>query len=216
MKLTERSNGLYLEDIQQVDIRFSNLAGRLTGSIYENPDRPAHVYVLWITDPDIVTALQDYGIRVRERVDEETGDVRYSVQFKAYPKMRMNKRSGKEEPNPKIMLKTTGSTIRLDTDSFGLADSAHIETADLRFHPWQYDDKKPDCVAVIDELWVTVDESAGESDYTYLSEKHGYEESEADEIAFWQLLISKAKEKGMSEDEIARRIQMVAERGTDE
>ena len=82
------------------------------------------------------------------------------------------------------MLRTTGSTVRLDDGSFGIVDSAHIQMVDIRLHAWQYDNRKESCVAVIDELWCTVDEGAGEVDDSFLDDKYGYSESEeADEVA---------------------------------
>ena len=208
MKLTERSNGLYLEDISANDVRFANLAGRLTGSIYEDPNRPKHVYVLWIDDPEIVDILRGYNLNVKEvneldrvmrgsnedrkreveqdkRLQKELAEItRYSLELKAYPKKRTNRKTGKEEQYPKVMLRTTGSTVRLDDGSFGIVDSAHIQMVDIRLHAWQYDNRKESCVAVIDELWCTVDEGAGEVDDSFLDDKYGYSESEeADEVA---------------------------------
>lgn len=203
MKFTERSNGLYLEDIRQKDIRFANLAGRLTGSIYEDPTRPSHVYVLWLDDEEIIDSLKEHGIRIREKENEETGEVSYSMQLKAYPKIRVDRRTGKEETAPKVMLRTTGSTVRLDMGSFGLVDSAHVETVDIRFHTWQWDDRRPDVVAVIDELWLTVDEGAGEADDTYFEDKYDYDEGM---YAVLSYAINTAKEKGMSDEEIRERL----------
>ena len=207
MKLTERSNGLYLEDIEAKNVRFANLAGRLTGSIYEDPDRPKHAYVLWI-DEDIVESLRDLNLNVKEvneldrimrgsnedrkreveqdrKLQKELAGInRYSLEFKAYPKTQQNRKTGRKEQYPKIMLRSTGGTVRLEKESFGLVDAAHIQTVDIRFHAWQYDARKPSCVAVIDELWCTVDEGAGEIDDDYLDNKYEYSESEeADEAA---------------------------------
>jgi hypothetical protein len=74
----------------------------------------------------------------------------------------------------------------VEAASFGLVDSAHVESVDIRLHTWQYDQRKPDQVAVIDELWLTVDEGAGEQDESYLDEKYGYSEPEIgeDEVPF--------------------------------
>ena len=201
MKLTERGNALYLEDITASDLRFANLAGRLTGSIYEDPDKPKHVYVVWL-DEETAAAMRAMNLNVREmteydrimkgsnedlkmevesnqkRKKEALDTVRYSVQFKAYPKIRTNRRSGREEQYPKVILKTLENMVRLNAESFGLVDSAHIERVDICFHLWQYDKFKSNCVAVIDELWVTVDEGAGEIDEGYLDEKYGYIEED--------------------------------------
>lgn len=179
MKLTERSNGFYLEDITATDVRFANLAGRMTGSQYDDPNRPKHVYVLWIEDDDILNVIRQHNGNIVEKVSPDNPDhPRHSVQFKAYPKKRINRDTGKEEQMPKAMLRTTQNTVRLESESFGLLDSAHIETVDIRFHFWKYAANKPDSVLVIDEIWLTVDEGAGESDESYLDEKYGYEEEE--------------------------------------
>lgn len=177
MKLVQRSSGLYLEGIQQKDIRFANLAGRMTGSPYDDPKNPKHVYVLWVDDPEIVQVLREQHVNVTEKPDvDDPKIIRHSVQLKAYPKMRVNRNTGKEEQSPKVMLRTTQNTVRLEAASFGLVDSAHVESVDIRLHTWQYDQRKPDRVAVIDELWLTVDEGAGEADESYLDEKYGYSE----------------------------------------
>lgn len=209
MKLVERINGTYLEDIVRNDIRFSNLAGRMTGSMYDNPDRPSHVLVLWIEDPDILAAMANAGVRIKERSaydvlmagnneqrkqevettpalkKELMETMRHSIQFKAYPKMRTNRRTGAEEQYPKVMMKTTKNTVRLQAGAFGLVDSSHISEMSIRFHLWQWDPKRPDVVPTLDEIWVVLDEGAGEVDESYLDEKYGYEPepSVADEEA---------------------------------
>ncbi len=194
MKYTERRSGLYFENISREEVRFANLAGRLTGSVYEDPSKPQHVYVLWI-NPEHVDILRGMNFNVKEvneydrimhsenedlknRIlsdpefeQECKGLVRYSMQLKAYPKMRVNRSTGKEEQYPKVMMRTIANTVPLAMESFGLIDSAHISSVDIRFHGWQYG-KGPEQVAVIDELWLTVDESAGEIDEGYLSEKY--------------------------------------------
>lgn len=175
MKFVERSGGLYLEDITKDNIRFLNLAGRMTGSVYDDPDRPSHVLVFWITDEECLAALSELGVRIKQITNEETNEVRYSAQFKAYPKMRINRVTGKEEQYPKVMMKTTANTVRLAAGAFGLVDSSHISEMSIRFHLWQYDSRKPDVVAVLDEIWVLADEGAGEIDEGYLDEKYGYE-----------------------------------------
>ena len=208
MKFNERRGNLYLEDIEAKDIRFANLAGRLTGSIYDDPNRPKREYTIWLEDEEMANKMRDYNFIVKEvneldrvmrghnedrkreveqdrKLQKELSEItRYSMKLKAYPKIRVNRKTGKEEQYPKVILETTGSKVRLEAGTFGLGDSAHVETIDIKFHPWQYDDRKPDCVAVIDELWCTVDEGAGEIDDSFLDEKHGYSEDDvADEIA---------------------------------
>lgn len=178
MKLTERNAGLYLEDITRDDIRFANLAGRLTGSRYDDPNKPKHEYVVWIDDPKILDKFREMNVTISEKVDPETEESRFSVRFKAYPRMSRNPRTGKEEQRPKVMLKTGDTAVRLDKDSFGLVDSSYIQAVHIRFHLYQYDERKPDTIAAIDELWCVVDEHAGFVDDTYLDEKMGYYEED--------------------------------------
>ena len=181
MKFTEK-NGLYLEDITEKDIWVSNLAGRLTNSPYDDPNNPKHVLVLWIEDEEIREKLRELGVRVNEREDKEHPEIkRYSATFKAYPKMRVNRITGKEEQTPKVMLRTTVKTVRLEAASFGLVDAAHLESIDIKFRLWQYDQRKPDRVAVIEEIWATVDEGAHEPDESYLEDKYGYSDGSGEE-----------------------------------
>lgn len=183
MKLTEKANGLYLENISAKDIRYANLAGRMTNSPYDDPNKPKHVYVLWVEDDDILERLRENHVRISEKEDRDDPKImRHSVTFKCYPKKRVNRFTGKEEQTPKIMMRTTSNTVRLDEGAFGLIDAAHIDTVDIKFRFWKYDQRKPDCVAVIEELWATVDEGAGEVDESYLDEKYGY--SEEPEVPF--------------------------------
>lgn len=179
MKFTRRGRYCYLENVTKENIRFANLAGRMTGSPYDDPNNPKHVYVLWVDDPDVVSALREENVVVKEVPDKDNPEIsRFSVQLKAYPKMRVNRNTGKEEQYPKVMMSTTENTVRLEVGSFGLVDGLHVESVDIAFHTWQYNQHKPDCIAVIDELWAKVDEGAGETDDRYLAEKYGYEEEE--------------------------------------
>lgn len=212
MKFTERSAGLFIEDIRSEDVRYSNLAGRLTGSIYEDPNKPQHVYILWLKSPELVDIFRQLGVNVKEtneydRIMNSTSEsesvkkrreelmsnpklakeaqetVEYSVRFKTYPKMRARRNGNGEEQYPKIMLKTETDTVPLEAASFGLADSSAVSmvSADMRFHLFEYDPRKPR-IAVLDELWITVNETAGEKDSSYLAEKYGY--IEEDQVPF--------------------------------
>ena len=183
MKVVETRNGFVLEGIKKDDIRFSNLAGRMTGSEYDDPERPQHVFIVWIENEDLVRYFADQELNVKEvtrEVKDENGDtvgtkVCYSLRFKAYPKMRPNRLTGREEPYPKVIMKTTNEASRINVGSFGLVDAANVDTIDIRYHLYVY---KKDTIGVIDEMWVTVDESAGEVDDTYLSEKYGIDDAE--------------------------------------
>lgn len=183
MKLTLGGNGSHcIEEIKRDEIRFSNLAGRMTGSPYDDPAKPKHEIVVWIDDVDILQAFIDNHVKVSEKheVQEDgTEVVRYSVRFKAYPKVKLNPTNGRNEQRPMVMLKNTTNAIRLKAESFGLVDSAVVKDMYIMFHLWQYDQRKPDCVACIDELWCFVDENAGFIDRSYLQEKFGYVEEDS-------------------------------------
>ena len=189
MKFTERSRGMYLEGIQQIDIKFSNLAGRHTNSQYSDPNKPQHVFVVWIDDKEIVQQLKDIGFNIRE--DDDTYNdlgTRSYLQFKAYPKMKANRITGEEEQTPKVVMITSKSSRRLSKEEFGLVDGAHVEKIDIAFHAWEYEKGKSP-VAALDELWCTVDESAGgQNDDNYFEEKYGhlkdYEPENEAEIPF--------------------------------
>lgn len=212
MKFTERSMGLFLEDIAPDDIRYSNLAGRMTGSIYDDPSKPQYVYILWLKSPELVDIFRSIGVDVKEtneydrimnstsesdsvkkRRDELLGNPKlaqeakeaaeFSVRFKTYPKMRKKRNGNGEEQYPQIMLKTEKDVVQLEAPSFGLADSAAstMIKADMRFHLYEYDPRKPR-IAVLDELWIRVNETSGERDSSYLAEKYGY--IEEDQVPF--------------------------------
>ena len=150
MKLRESRNGFWLEDIRKEDIRFANLAGRMTGSVYDDPAKPQHVYILWIKEPELIEAFRTMGVDVKEVRNEETDEVRgYSVRFKAYPAKRQKRTGIGEEQYPVVFMKSTGGTVRLEEKSFGLVDSAIIVDGSIRFHLYEYDRKKP-VIAVLD------------------------------------------------------------------
>ena len=169
MKFTDRGRTLTLEGITAKDIKYRNLAARATNSPYYDPDKPQRVYSVWV-DEETAGELKDRGFNVKEAEDTyNDAGVRFYIQFKAYAKMRVN-RKGENEQYPKIRL--LPGDITLSQDAFGLADSAHVTNVDIGFHPYQYDPKRPS-IAVIDELWCTVDESADGQNDDYFEAKYG-------------------------------------------
>ena len=175
MKFTERGNNSFtIEGITQQDIKYSNLAARPTKSIYYDPEKPQHVYVIWLTT-DVADQMVANGFNVNQGEDSYNDlGVRPYIQFKAYPKIRINRMNGNEEQAPKVIIKTSGNPIRLTEKSFGLVDSSQIANADISFHSWVYDEHRPP-VAVLDGLWCTVDESSGGRN-DYFDGDYGYEE----------------------------------------
>lgn len=185
MKLTKRGDSNFtIEGIKPIDIKYSNLGARPTKSIYYDPERPQHVFVIWL-DKDVADELAGCGFNVSETEDayNQLG-LRPFIQFKAYPKVRPNPISAKEEQHPKVILKTGSNTIRISEKSFGLIDSAMIRNVDISFHSWKYDDHRPP-VAALDGLWCEADESAGGRN-DYFDVDYGYSEPdfEPDEVPF--------------------------------
>lgn len=181
MRLIEKQNyfGPYwvLEGIKQKDIRFANLAGRYTGGVHEDPNKPKHDYVVWIDDEEILEQFRSMSAIVSTNSKEDiqkTGIVRYCIAFRAYPKMRLNRRTMQEEQTPFVLMRTSDGDQRLKASSFGLVDGAHVDTVDISFHLYQYDPPKPDCKCAIDELVCNVDETAGEVDGSFLREKYHF------------------------------------------
>lgn len=182
MKFTERKNGFTLEGIDgKRDIKFSNLAGVHTNSTYDNPDKiPQRAITIWFDDDEIADQLKANDFLVgrgndtyhKNELGEPIGE-RYFIKFVAYPKMRVNPRTGREEQQPKIMTKTSMQTTRLLADGFGVVDTAYINSIDVSFRNYKYDPKRP-CVAAINELWCEIDETAdGRNDFEddYLEQK---------------------------------------------
>lgn len=169
MKLTERRDGLYLEGLTEGDVRFANVGGRLTGSQWEDPNNPKHSYVVNIHDKAIADELAGRGFNVKERVDAQTGEFEtFTLEFRVYPGVRQSFKTGKDEVQPKVMLKSTTGTkyTRLDIPAFGEADSVHVQEANIRFH--LYHNKRFNRnIAVIDELWVHLGQDAGTPDEDY-------------------------------------------------
>lgn len=182
MKFTERRDGLYLEGLTEGDVRFANIAGRLTGSQWEDPNRPKHSYVVNIRDKEIADKLALMGFNVKERVKADTGEFdTFTLEFRAYPgiKERIDRSTGKvtNEVWPKVMLKTVTSDkyVRLGIDSFSEADSIHINQANIRFHLY-FNQRYKRNIAVIDELWVYLSSDYGTPDEDYYESMLGGEE----------------------------------------
>ena len=186
MKFTERKNGYSLEDINgRTDIKFSNLAGQHTNSVYDDPNKdPQRALTVWFDQDDIAEGLRENDFLVGRAEDKwhknKDGsrmfeDERYFIKFIAYVdkvvdgegrtvgarlKVRVNRRTGKEEFSPKIMMQTENGPKLLQPDEFCLVDLSYIKTMDIAFRPFKYNDHKPSA-AVINELWFSLDESAG-------------------------------------------------------
>jgi len=175
MKLTERRDGLYLEDLTEGDVRFANVGGRLTGSTWEDPNNPKHSYVVNIHDKAIADDLAGRGFNVKERLNAQTGEFEtWTLEFRAYPGIRQNFKTGNDEVQPKIMLRSTTGTkyVQLDIPAFGEADSIHIKEANIRFR--LYHNKRFNRnIAVIDQLWVWLSQDAGTPDEDYYESKLG-------------------------------------------
>ena len=197
MKFTERKNCFTLEGIDgKKDIKFSNLGGVHTNSPFDDPSKdPQRAITIWFDDDDIAKGLRDNDFLVgraedKYHKDPETKEPlgeRYFIKFVAYPKMRMNPRTGKEEQMPKIVTKTSAQTTRQLAEGFGNVDTAYIDTIDISFRQYKYDPKRP-CVAAINELWCILDETAdGRNDFEddYLEQKYAdIPMTDEDEVPF--------------------------------
>lgn len=200
MKFTERRYGFSLEGIDgRTDVKFSNLAGAHTKSIYDDPNKdPQRAITIWFDEDDIADGLRQNDFLVGKALDKfhknKDGslmfeDERYFIKFVAYVekivdpstgktvgaklKSYVNRRTGKEEPSPKIMLQTDNGPKLLQPDEFNLVDASHIQSIDIGFRQYKYDPHKP-CTAVINELWFSLDPTAdGRNDYEddYLEQK---------------------------------------------
>ena len=191
MKFTERRYGFSLEDINgKTDIKFSNLAGVHTKSIFDDPDKdPQRAITIWFDDPEIAEGLQandflvgrgedkwhknDDGSRMFEEerffiklicyVDKVVDEAGRTVGAKL--KVRVNRRTGKEEYSPRIMMQTGSGPKLLQPDEYILVDTAHIKNIDIGFRQYKYNPHKP-CAAVINEFWFSLDETAdGRNDF---------------------------------------------------
>ena len=186
MRFTERKYGYSLEGINgATDIKFSNLAGAHTRSIYDDPNKdPQRAITIYFDEDDIAKGLRENDFLVGRAEDKyhknKDGSLmfegeRYFIKFVCYVdkvvdengrtvgarlKSYINRRTGKEEPSPKIMMQTDNGPELLQPDQFVLVDTAHIKNIDIGFRPYKYDPKKP-CTAVINELWFSLDETAG-------------------------------------------------------
>lgn len=229
MKLVERKNkltdgfGVYLEEIKQDDICYSNLEGRPNiHSIYYDPNKaPEHHITLWLkeydeSDMDILKALQavhvnisgprneydmimnsksesDYIKKMQEELlsnkalaTELKQKNKYSVKFKAYPKVRTFEQQDYtngavnviQEQRPKVMIRTqNGKSTRLNAEQFKFVDGSNISEMNFKFHLFKYNEHQPNTIPVLDEIYVVVQErdTYQEDDYLEkrMDEKYG-------------------------------------------
>lgn len=230
MKLVERKNkltdgfGVYLEDIKQDDICYSNLEGRPnTYSAYYDPNKaPEHHITLWFKeydegDMDILEQLRAVNVNIsgpRNEYDmimnsksqsdyiknmqeellsnkalaaELKKHNKYSVKFKAYPKVREYERTDYatgavtvvKDQKPKVMMRTQNGNkaTRLDADQFKFVDSGNISEMNFKFHLFKYNEHQPNTIPVLDEVYVVAQErdTYQEDDYLEkrMEEKYG-------------------------------------------
>lgn len=170
MKLSERWNGLYLENITRDDIYYTNLRGEKRGnSMYA----PHHDYGLWISDTDILNAFDQAGVKVTASQDQQNPEiVRYSVNFRAYPAVKPNS-LGTPTQYPKVMIKPSEgeSYFQVDEAHFADADTKRVKEVNMRFHLWN---TGTTTIAAIDELWIELDPFAsGPVEDDYFGQKFG-------------------------------------------
>lgn len=230
MKLVERKNkltdgfGVYLEDIKQDDICYSNLEGRPnTYSAYYDPNKaPEHHITLWFKeydegDMDILNQLRAVNVNISgprneyEMIMNSTSQSdyikamqeellsnkalaaemkkhnKYSVKFKAYPKVREYERTDYatgevtvvKEQKPKVMMRTQNGnkSTRLDADQFKFVDGGNIAEMNFKFHLFKYNEHQPNTIPVLDEVYVVAQErdTYQEDDYLEkrMEEKYG-------------------------------------------
>lgn len=170
MILSEKWNGLYLENITRDEIFYTNLRGENRG----NPMyAPHHDYGLWISDPEMLAAFANQCVKVTPSQDQQNPEiVRYSVNFRAYPSVKPD-RNGIPTQYPKVMIKgnEAESYIQLAEDQFANADTKRVKEVNMRFHLWS---TASSTIAVIDELWIELDPYAtGPVDDDYFGQKFG-------------------------------------------
>jgi len=163
-----------LQNISAKDIRFKNLAGRMTGSQYDDPNRPKHELVVWIDDPEILKAFKKLHVPIGERVNSDTGESRFSVRFKAYPKMKWSPIAKSERPYPKVIIRDGETMTRLKIENFSEFDRTIAKSYDITFYTYENTKQPGTFIPTITEAFLTVDEEAGQFDKSYLDEMYGY------------------------------------------
>ena len=164
MKLDVVGNELILSGLtvkeNTTDISFCNIAGKDTGSMYYNPNRPEHSLRIVVSDPSIAEGLTAAGVPMKEFVDSNNPDIsKYSFKIKLYPRLGENKATGEQEQLPKILFKDPSTpSERLEYVSFNLVDYAvflrYVESMDIAFHV--FENNFGSLTAALDEMKVTV------------------------------------------------------------
>lgn len=148
-----------LSEILQKDIRFSNLAGRAMPSKYSSEPKREHVISVWIDDPEILEYFAQNKVYISSKINETDQTVRHSVKFKAYP--RTNEDGSQ---TPVVLFETTENTVPVKVGSFGIIDSAHVDTLKIRFGIYNPQRFPNSFIPAINALKCVADESAGEID----------------------------------------------------
>ena len=176
MNFVSKGTEYYFTGLKREDIKFTNMEGRLTGSVYDNPNKPQHSIDIWL-DGDSAAILPGSGANVRVKVIEHDGitEEKSYIKLNAYPKMRQDKFTGAEVQYPKFVLRCGDNRVSLTKESFREIDTAHyrdnIEKVDIAFHLYEAYGRQVTC---IDEVWLTIKDeglrSAGGSSINYLEE----------------------------------------------
>lgn len=196
MRLVQIDGGWVLEDIKQdrnpdlSDIHVKNLSGRQFNQNFQ----PENIIRVWIDDPDIRKVLTEdlhlYAKPYEFEVKDENGATigtrtRYSVKFKAVPKIEVKEIGGsqREVISPIVMLKTD-KTNQLDISNFRLIDSCRLSKLVIQFHvfPNKHDLSKP-WINRIDEVWAECADSDGLAPSTYIRDNWDFDPDD-EEVPF--------------------------------
>lgn len=175
MKLVSRGGKNYsLENLETKDFKWKNAQGRPG----KNPQfAPQHYIEVWL-DEATADAMVDLGFYVKKGIDNhnELGE-RPFVKFIIKPKMGSNWRTGEDEFQPVVVMKTPSKTDILDSEKqLQEIDKRLIETAHIAFHHWQGAMQQYPTL-YLDRMWFTTPDSAG-TGYADLDAEYGVDPSD--------------------------------------
>ena len=213
MKLTQdrrRPDIFYLEGIKREDIWFRNLAGALRGSIYDNPNNPQHIIMLWVgkespeeSDMDIVNMLRENGF-TNVKPQNEYDRIMRSESKSDYIKSEREKIMSDPEyakimqntiryccdfrlyPNgkypPRVIQVTDSEKIALKPASWSNADRLNVSNIDICFRAYRPKKSPGSLLPAVNEFWITGDEANNAAEESYFLSKYGsYGDTEEEE-----------------------------------
>lgn len=148
MNLNKVGNNFCFTDITIDDIKFSNLRGAETRSVFSNSDNPGHTINIWLTD-DMANILRAEGAYVLDKVVDTDGSpvVKHSIKLNVFASVLQS-----------FKVCCGDYSEKMQFESLGLVDDSrridNIEKLNIGFH--LYPNKYKTISTSVTHIWLYV------------------------------------------------------------